>query len=68
MLGIRRPQVVRSICLLSNGQRCRCEKFSELPRRLRLHALERLCLTGGVLDQCIFGELGEKILGLGEGH
>ncbi len=68
MFGIRRPQLVGGVCLLSDGQWCRREKLSELPRRLRLLALERLCLTGGVLSQCLFGELGEKILGLGEGQ
>jgi len=54
--------------LIRDGGRRRLEKVAKLPGRARLHALQRLRLTRGVLGQCLFGETGEQILGLREGR
>ena len=54
--------------LVPDGRRCRLEEVAKLTGRARLHALQRLRLTRGVLGQCVFGETGEKILGLREGR
>ena len=67
MRRIRRPHLVGSNCLFSNGSGSRFEKLSKPLRRLRLHPLERLCLTGGVLGQRFFCELREQILRICEG-
>ena len=54
--------------LIRDGGRRRLEKVAKLPGRARLHALQRLRLTRGVLGQRLFGETGEKTLGLREGR
>lgn len=62
MPWIRLPHLVGGNRLFSNGSGSRFEKLSKPLRRLRLHALERLCLTGGVLGQRFFCEPREQIL------
>jgi len=67
MLRIRAPKLIGGVRLFPDDSRRRLEKVPKLPRRLRLHALERLSLTGGVLSQRLFREFGELILGLRKG-
>jgi len=67
MVGVRRPLEEGSIRLVPDGRRRRLEEVTKPPGRARLHALQRLGLTRGVLGQCLFGETREKVLGLREG-